>query len=378
MILPWTCALLLTPSLAFQGPSALEPASLEEPSDSLTLQHRADSLGIDIDGFLRATRLDSTGNSPVSDAALGTKIDHARLRFTGENDDFAWRIGVDALNSPDGLSLQDAWISLNAPYDTRVTLGNFRPPFITSGLLDADRLLFPIRARNGIFYSVRTPGVQAEGASGDLGWSVAVQDGVLDPSDPLGTLRVTYDFTGLGALPWEGALRSDFKSRFWAALAVSKENSLDSDLARALELHYVDGRYSLALEWLGYGSDYDREEGVGPWSPNIDGANSVFGERRGGTHPLSITATYMFVPDLVELAVRWEDLDDVRGDGAFSSGSPVAADADFDRRKLFIGLNYYVKGHDMKFHLAQVQESRDGIDDSDDFTVWGLGMSLSF
>jgi len=374
MILNWTCALLIAVPFASEGPSDREPNSPAELSDSLSLRPDPDAPGIAVDGFLRATRLDATGGSPVADAALGTKIDHARMRFSGKIDDFSWRIGVDALNSD--LSLQDAWISHDAAYDTEVTLGSFRPPFLTSGLLDADRLVLPRRSRNGLFYSVRSPGVRAEGDLGDLEWSAAVQDGVLDPSDLLGTLRFTYDFTGLGALPWEGALRSDFKSRFWAAAAISKEESLNCGLARALELHYVGGRYSLSLEWLGYGNDYDREGG--PWGPNL--VENTRGERRGATHPLSMTGTYMFVPDRVELAVRWEDFDDVRGDGFYTNDpvNGVEADTDFDRSNLYIGLNYYVEGHDMKFHLGQLRESRDGIDDSDDITWWGLGMSLSF
>ena len=84
----------------------------------------------------------------------------------------------------------------------------------------------------------------------------------------------------------------------------------------------------------------------------------------------------MFIPDLVELAIRWEDFDDVRGDGFTNTGDP--ADVDYDRKNVYMGLNYYVDGHDMKFHLGQLRESRDGFDDSDDITWWGVGMSLSF
>ena len=71
-----------------------------------------------------------------------------------------------------------------------------------------------------------------------------------------------------------------------------------------------------------------------------------------------------------------EDFDDNRGLGYATTG--VEEDTDFDRKNLYIGLNYYVDGHDMKFHLGQKMESRDGIDDSDDNTFWGVGMSLSF
>ena len=376
MILPWTCALLLTLPIAPEGSSDLDQLSSEELAQALSLMPSDDTASVTVDGFLRATRLDATGGSPVADALLGTKIDHARLRLRGGIDEFSWRIDVDALNSQ--LSLQDAWISHDSAFDEafdgNVTLGQFRAPFLSSSLLGGDRLLFPTRTRNGLFYSVRSPGVSAEGMRGDLGWAVAIQDGILDPSELLTTLRFTYDFTGLGTLPWEGALRSDFKSRFWAAAAVSKEDSLNCGLARALELHFVSGRYSLACEWLGYGNDYDRDAGVGPWSP--DPGNFIWGERRGGTHPHSVTGTYMFVPDLVELAFRWEDFDDNRGDGFTNTGDP--ADVDYDRKNFYMGLNYYVDGHDMKFHLGQLRESRDGFDDSDDITWWGVGMSLSF
>jgi len=329
-----------------------------------------------VDGFLRATRLDARSGSSVANAELGTRIDHARLRLRGGISDFSWRVEVDALDSQ--LSLQDAWIShdttLGDSMDAKVTFGSFRAPFLSSSLLDGDRLLFPARTRNGLFYSVRSPGVSAEGTRGDLGWTAAIQDGVLDPSEHMATLRFTYDFTGLGALPWEGALRSDLESRFWGAAAVSNEGSLGSGIARALELHYISGRYSLSCELLAYGGDYDAEEGVGPWSP--DPGSFIWGERRGGTHPITVTGTYMFIPDLVELAVRWEDFDDTRGAGFTNTGDP--ADVDYDRKNLYMGLNYYVHGHDMKLHLGQLKESRDGFDDSDDITWWGVGMSLSF
>lgn len=397
MTLSWTCALLLLAPSAPGGHTDPQPITrgahenapspqpiVREPrthaaeilSDALSRLHGVDSTGVTIDGFFRATRLDATGGSAVADSALGTNIDHARLRLGGELHDLTWRIGFDALDS--GLSLQDAWIThpnaFSDDLDISLTLGRFRPPFLSSALLDANRLLFPTRTRNGLFYSVRSPGMRAEGAHGAMGWSAAIQDGVLDPAAALGTVRLTYDFTGRGALPWEGALCPDFQSRFWAAASISLEDSLGSGLARALELHYVGGRYSLSCEWLGYGNDYDGDEGVGPWSP--DPPNFIWGERRGSTHPLSITATYMFVPDLVELAMRWEDFDDVRGAGFTNTGDPD--DVDYDRHNLYIGLNYYVSNHDMKFHLGQLHESRDGFDDSDDITWWGLGMSLSF
>ncbi len=376
MILPWTCALFLTLPLPREGSSDPDQLSSEELAQPLSLVPGDDAESVTIDGFLRATRLDATGGSMVTDASLGTKIDQARLRLGGGINDFTWRVEADVMNSQ--LSLQDAWISHDSAFgeafDAELKLGRFRAPFLSSGLLGGDRLLFPARTRNGLFYSVRSPGVSAEGTRGDLGWTAAIQDGILDPSELLATLRFTYDFTGLGALPWEGALRSDFKSRFWAAAAVSKDDSVNCGLARALELHYVSGRYSLACEWLGYGNDYDRDAGVGPWAP--DPGNFIWGERRGGTHPLSVTGTYMFIPDLVELAIRWEDFDDVRGDGFTNTGDP--ADVDYDRKNLYMGLNYYVEGHDMKFHLGQLRESRDGFDDSDDITWWGVGMSLSF
>ncbi|MCH2106333.1 MAG: hypothetical protein MK291_06805 [Planctomycetes bacterium] len=376
MTLSWTCALLLTLPLASELPSGSEQLSPEELARSLSLMSGDDSASVAVDGFLRATRLDATGGSPVANSELGTRIDHARLRLRGGIKDFSWRVDVDALDSQ--LSLQDAYISHDSAFDesldAKVTLGSFRAPFLSSSLLDGDRLLFPARTRNGVFYSVRSPGVSAEGTQGDLGWAAAIQDGVLDPSEHMATLRFTYDFTGLGAMPWEGALRSDFKSRFWGAVAVSNEDSLGSGIARALELHYISGRYSLSCEWLGYGGDYDEEEGVGPWSP--DPGNFIWGERRGGTHPVTLTGTYMFIPDLVELAVRWEDFDDTRGAGFTNTGDP--ADVDYDRKNFYMGLNYYVDGHDMKFHLGQLKESRDGFDDSDDISWWGVGMSLSF
>jgi hypothetical protein len=366
MILSWTCALLLATPLALGGPS--DP--YEEYLEQLSLQPKAERGTVSLDGFLSATRIDATTASLIPESYLGTRIDHARLRLKGEIEGFSYHFGLDALNSR--LSLQDAWISREVSPDVQVTLGQFRPPFLTSSLLDADRLLFPVRTRNGTFYSVRTPGLQVNGGDGRFAWSAAMQDGIIDPSDTLATMRLSYDFTGRGMLPWEGALGSNFRSHLWATAALSTEDVLESGTASALELHYVTGRYSFALELLDYGDDYDLLGG--PWGPNpiTDGR----GERRGDTQPLSITATYMFVPDLVELAVRYEDFDDNGGDGYGITG--LEEETDFNRSNLYFGLNYYVHDHDMKIHLTKLHESRDGLDDSDDRDIWAAGISLSF
>jgi hypothetical protein len=202
-----------------------------------------------------------------------------------------------------------------------------------------------------------------------------MQDGIIDPSDTLATVRLSYDFTGRGMLPWEGALGSNFKPHLWATAALSKEDALESGTASALELHYVAGRYSFALESIDYGDDYDLEGGN--WGPNE--ITDMRGERRGDTQPLSVTATYMFVPDLIEFAVRYEDFDDNRGDGFRANDTNgVEGDTDYDRSNLYIGINYYVDGHDMKVHLGHLHETRDGIDDGDDLYIWAAGISLSF
>ena len=367
MILTWTCALLLTTTSALSDPSDTKEEHLEQ----LSLQAPPAGKKVSMDGFLRATHIGASTASLIPEAHLGTRIENARLRLTGELEGFSYRFGLDALNS--GLSLQDAWISHELSPEIEVTLGRFRPPFLTSSLIDADRLLFPVRTRNGTFYSVRSPGLRVNGSEGSFNWSASIQDGIIDPSDSLATMRLSYDFTGRGALPWEGALNPNYKSQLWATASLSKEDVLESGTANALELHYATGRYSLALELLSYGDDYDLEGG--PWGP--DGSESR-GERRGGTNPLSCTATYMFVPDLVELAVRYEDFDDNSGSGYAAGGGLNEEDTDFNRSNLYLGLNYYVDGHDMKVPLGQLHESRDGLDDSDDRYIWAAGISLNF
>ena len=366
MILTWTCALLLTTTSALSDPSDTKEEQLEQ----LSLQAPPAGKKVSLDGFLRATRIGASTASDIPEAYLGTRIENARLRLTGEIEGFSYRFGLDALNSE--LSLQDAWISHEVSQNVQVTLGQFRPPFLTSSLIDADRLLFPVRTRNGVFYSVRSPGLRVNGSEGSFGWSASIQDGIIDPSDTLATMRLSYDFTGRGALPWEGALNSNFKSQLWATASISKEDVLESGTASALELHYVAGRYSLAFELLGYGDDYDMAGG--PWGP--DAVNDIRGERRGDTQPLSVTATYMFIPDLVEVAVRYEDFDDNGGDGYGITG--LEEETDFNRSNLYLGLNYYVHDHDMKVHLGQLHESRDGLDDADDRYIWAAGISLSF
>jgi Phosphate-selective porin O and P len=287
---------------------------------------------------------------PGDNKLNGFNLDNVRLNASGESHGFEYRITAEALTGT--LFLEDAWASFHIGEEISTTLGRFRTPFLRSGTIEARDLLFISRTRNGVFYAVRDEGVMLNGDHGRLHWAAAAHNGADgNGEDWLTTLNVKVNLAGEDELPWEGAYHAGPGTRLSTGVSVSDDGAASDGTAWAIDLYLVHKGFSVQAEWLDYGQDYD---------------NVFVGEQRGGTNPYSITTSYMVVPEKYELAVRFDDFDDER------------APQNYKRQTLTLGLNRYVRGHDLKWQLNYADARKSGVTDGPHERLLALGLTFSF
>ena len=256
------------------------------------------------------------------------------------------------------MHLEDAWMRTTIGEEIGVTFGQFKIPFLRSGLLEARDLLFIARTRNGIYYSRRDQGMMVQGDHGRLHWSLAGQNGADGQTERmLTTFHTKVNVVGERELPWEGAYRAGSNTRLTLGAGISNDDAASDGTAYSVEAYLVHKGISVHAEWLDYGNDYSL---VTPL------------EQRGGTSPWSITASYMIVPEKYEFAIRFDDFDDNR--------TPL----NYDRQTLTIGINRYIHGHDLKWQLNYADAAKNGVHSNPLLTdgphekILALGLTFSF
>jgi hypothetical protein len=283
----------------------------------------------------------------------GVNLDNIRLNLTGAVGRTSYRVTTDL--GPGNLNLQDAWLSVPMGDELAFTLGQFKIPFLRSGLVEARDLLFIARTRNGIYYSRRDQGVMVNGDHGRFHWAIAGQNGADSLTERiLTTANVRLNVIGPEELPWEGAYGARSLTRLTCGAGVSNDDAARNGTAFALDANLVHRRFSLQGEWLDYGEAYNLVDAL---------------EQRGGTSPWSITTSFMLVPDKYELALRYDDFDD------------VSRPLDYHRRTFTLGVNRYIQGHDLKWQLNYVAAHKGGssaLDDGPNDAIVALGLTASF
>jgi len=293
-------------------------------------------------------------------SAAGVNLDNLRLNLTGSVSDYSYRITTDL--APGHLDLQDAWLSVPVGDQVAFTFGQFKFPMLRSGLVEARDLLLIARTRNGIYWSRRDQGVMANGHHGRFHWALAGQngyDGISDRWTVTASARVNV--IGEQELPWEGAYGAQSLTRLTFGAGVSDDQASSHGTAVAVDAYLVHKRFSLQAEWLDYARGYSNPDGI-PESDKIPELE----EQYGSTSPWSVTASYMLVQDKFELAVRYDEFDDVH------------EPEDFRRRTLTVGSNLYIEGHDLKWQLNYAAAHKGGDDDGLHDHVLALGVTASF
>lgn len=358
--------LLASPSaLARQG-DEVTSAGFEEPVDEWValdrelagveaLQVDQGRSNIELWGYIRTSL---SWLEPEDSRSV--EFDQVRLNFTGRTGSYDYRLTAEFR---DGTARAlDAWASKRLGGGVAFTLGRFRAPFLRSGLVEARDLLFILRTRNGFFFSQRTSaddGVMFNGDHGRFHWAAASQNGFLDSDSSqrlTGSVRV--NLIGERELPWEGAYRAGDLTRLTAGAAVSDDDTASDGLAWNADIYLVHRDFSFAAEVVNYQDAYSADLPL---------------EQRGGTTPWSVTASLMLVPDRYELALRYDDYDD-----DMTPNDYLQNPRDLDRKDWTLGVNRYIRGHDLKWQLNYQYADYSGRDDGDSGSRLGLGLTASF
>lgn len=365
-ILLATAAVILSPLGIAQDPQ--DPQDVpEEPEDEwVELDRELESLGArkqeqefegpELWGYLRtniAHRHFSNSGGGDENSTFGS-IDNLRFNAQGSvGRNFRYRLTSEAQSGT--MTIEDAWVKAAIGNYMGFTMGRFRTPFLRSGLIEAQDLLFIVRTRNGVYWSRRTDGAMLSGDHGRFHWNGALQNGADGLRDRFqSSLNATVDIIGLAPLRWEGAYEGGSTTRLNLGASITNDSASAADgdgTAYAIEGYLVHHRFSLQAEWMHYESAYSIPDP---------------GEQRGGTSPWSITGSYMLVPKKYELALRFDEFDD--HSGAFSR----------DRQTTTIGVNRYILGHDLKWQLNYAYAQKGGADDGPHENIIALGLTLAF
>lgn len=352
-LLPAVAALLIAPSALANGEGNHEWPELDRELEALSESMTAETNGPRLWGYVRTNFAwsDELRNA-AGDSFGGVSMDNVRLAVDGKVADYSYRLSADMASGT--LNLLDAYADIAIGEEIHGTFGQFKAPFLSTGLVEARDLLFITRTRNGVFSSVRDAGAKVRGDHGRFHWAVAGQNGADGTADKvLFTGRASAEVVGEAMPTWEGAYSSGDEARVSLAVAYQSDDSASDAGALAIEATAILHRFYVHGEIVDYGDDWTLD-------PNFPG------EQRGGTAPWAIVTSWMLPNEKVEIALRYEDYDD--------NQTPM----NFDRSLFTAGANYYVAGHDVKWQLNYAYGRNGGMDDLADTNIVALGLTLGF
>ena len=365
-------ALTTAGGLASAGTGSEEWLTLDREIESLASAQAAAAAptsGVTVGGFIRSSYLNSS-DITLSDSENdlgGFSLDNVRLNVEGNVGDYMLYVQLEGANIFEGdtpptdgvipyplgtgwaeggsVFVEDAYGAWNISEQFRLTMGQFRSPFLGSAQRDENELLFLDRTVVGHLWSSRDLGVMLSGQYDMLGWYIAAQNGLDDVGDDLSfSGRVAFNAmgNGVGGSGLEGA----YGAAEGTNLSVSAGYYMDDDTlvedvaAWNVEGNLVMGPFSAEASYV----DHD------------DGFGTLLGLEEGPAI-MGLTGGFMFVPDRWEVAARYEDLDD-----------------DASTSVLTIGLNYYGMGHNAKWQVNYAMVDSD--DDDFDADIIGLGLTV--
>ncbi|MCA8980429.1 MAG: hypothetical protein H6831_01860 [Planctomycetes bacterium] len=353
ILLPSVAALLLSPIAVANGEGNHEWPELDRELEALNESLAVETSGPRLWGYVRTNYAFSDEERNAAGASFsGVSLDNVRLAVDGKVGNYSYRLSGDMASGT--LNLLDAYTDIPIGEGITGTLGQFKAPFLSSGLVEARDLLFITRTRNGVFSSIRDAGAKFRGDHGRFHWAVAGQNGADGTADKLLlTGRASAEVVGEEMPAWEGAYSSGDEARVNLAVAYQSDDSASDAGALAVEATAIVGGIYVHGEVVDYGDDWTLD-------PNFPL------EQRGGTTPWTLVTSWMLPSEKIELALRYEDYDD------------VSMPLNYDRSLFTAGANYYVEGHDLKWQLNYAYGRNGGVDDLADKNIIALGLTLGF
>jgi hypothetical protein len=268
---------------------------------------------------------------------LGWQFEAVRLQVSGDlGHDYSYKVSFDLESG--AAELKDAYVDWKITDGIKGRWGRYKVPFVRSGLISRQKLLFLDRTLIGEVLGSRDIGANVSGQFEMVNFWVNAQngsDGIF--KEMFYNARVTFDLMGDGVAMIEGAYGAGDALGLTVGGAIGDDSGLDNGLVWALEAALTSGPFSLAAEMADFDEDY---------------------ADLGDSTPWNATASFMF-SEMYELAARYEDFDTVN-----------------DEVRYTIGINRYVAGHDIKWTLQyahlDTDEELPGFDLETDEVALGL------
>jgi hypothetical protein len=354
------------------GTASEDWLSLDQEIESLSASLSSQGNGPGLSGWVLASYRNSsdietfvTEDGDNDGSLSGFTLDSIRLNVSGDVDEYHYMVSYDMMTI--SSELQDAYVRTDIGDTVSLTAGQFRQPFLRSGLIDRNRTLFQDRTALGDYFATRQPGVMLGGNFDMLDWHIAAQNGVNDGAgeELLLTGRVSVDLMGDGCGMVEGAYGAGDDTNVTVGVSLADDSFLSDGQHFSVDGTITSGPFSGSVELV----DFDDGSDTGVFGPLwigvpgavIDSSNTAFpGSEVAGTTPWAATVSYMITPDEYEIAFRYED-----------------SDNDNDETVIRVGINRYVSGHDIKWHLGWTSFETDNVS-LDDIDMITLGLGLSF
>jgi len=337
--------------------SESEWSQLDKEVEALSMSLTTGGDGPQIGGRI-STYYASSGDFMIGmDDLGGFMVPDARVDLSGSVGEYSYRLQWNWGNGmlgDGGAGLLDAYIEIPVG-ELKATLGQYRPPILSSGLTAGNRLAFVERSELGKIFSARDTGAQLNGTFDAIGWWLAVMNGTANNTgdELLVAGRVAFDFLGAGAGDTEGSYGASDDPSGTVAASFFTDGESDGD-GFAVEAAISTSVYSISIELAPLGGDNAGELyvpggiGLGPFASRVEGDSS----------PLSFAGTYMLQPDVWEFGARFQTVDNAA-----------------DTTKIDVAVTRFVQGHDLKY---QAQFSQSDSDAGFDGSTILLGMMLSF
>jgi hypothetical protein len=332
------------------SPCAASPASghdewsdLDRDIESLAASWSPQGGDLAVHGLLRALygyASDTSGNLFMgADDISGFALERAQIEVEGTVEDYSFRMQYEAAGGV--AALLDAYAAWQINEYVRFTMGNFRPPLLFESLLDDSHRLFILRTDAGELFYGRDMGARLEGRYDRFRWTVATQNGADSIGDDMAVSgRFGLDILGDGQKLARGAYDGTRQHQ----LSVNLAGLDDASAPSSGEIVAADAQWS-----------YDRFA-ADAHVVNFGDDPGFFGPRSDST-AYQVTASFMIVPQKYELAVQYQETDNVDGDSAIT-----------------VGVNRYVSGHDVKWLVNFASAESD--DGSKEFDVFLIGLNI--
>ena len=299
----------------------------------------------------------------------GFNLDSVRLNLDGSVGEYSYMVSAE-LGEADGAgagnrvgTLLDAYVDWTIGESVNLRMGNFRQPFLKSGLVSRNRTLFVDRSALGSLFAGRQAGVMFSGDFEQIRWAIAAQNGFIDGigDELLITGRVEVDVLGGGVGDIEGAYGASDESNLTVGLAFGDEGGHDDGTHIAVDAQFTSGPFFASAEVVSFDDGTGAPPVFGFGWPGVAGVPLVGLSDTSDTTPFALTGSYMFGEDEYEVGVRFEDSDNVN-----------------DETAITVGINRYVRGHDIKWTLSYTMFDTDAALPADDTDVISLALGMSF